>query len=267
MNQNALDAARTAMGELASRRRTGQEHPSPEDIAAYQEQRLEGESYEEVRQHLLDCVDCMVIWRGLRQLAEEPPTPAASSEFERALFRRSLETRLAAEGDAPEQNAPPATVQASPHRPPGTFFPKALAAALLAAVLGLSLWNLEQRRTLDLLSAPQGNVTAHYLTPASAQRSPGTNPTPQVIASDTGSLLQITPPPDGAGSTPPPTYTLRILDLDDQPIWRQTGNQTDGFGGLTIYLPPGALEPGSYRLQLAVDGEVETLDEYRVEVH
>ena len=283
MSQPHLDSAcRTWMAGDAAQRLTG-DHPTPEQLAAWTERRLEGEAYDTVRQHLLDCGDCMALWRGLRQLEETPPIAdqPPPSEFERALFRRSLATHLAAENESENETeteppeAPGTTARITTARIPSLRRSRApllttLAASLLAAVLGLSWWNLELRQDLSTRMEPQVNIGS--LHPLALSKRNGAEQTPtEFLDGAVGGTIYITPPllPEGSDPdrlAPPTTFTLRIFDATGHLVRPLPGLRLDNFGNLAFHLPPGALESGQYRLELSAGEGSEVLETYSLEV-
>ncbi len=51
--------------------------PEPEDIVAWQENALQGDQAEHVRQHVLYCADCYALWSGLVALDAQPEASPA----------------------------------------------------------------------------------------------------------------------------------------------------------------------------------------------
>jgi hypothetical protein len=172
-------------------------------------------------------------------------------------------------------------------RRPRFGLPHALAASLLAATLGLGVWNRELREQGDLASrrlaaaqerlrqseaerarllretpAPQLNVPIVDLEPAIPSRS-GVAPRPHQLefaaGVDSATLILVTRP-----MRPHPRYLLEVRDASQRIIWRSEGLTRSAYDTLTLSVPRALLPAGSYRFILygARDGALEHLEEY-----
>jgi len=138
--------------------------------------------------------------------------------------------------------------------------PPALAALLLVAVAGSSGWYLGRQGPSAGLSEPRPNARVVDLFGEASRRTPDGRP--QVVAvADAGVLLVLTP----AVVPEAPSYKARILDAGGEQVRMVPGlaphpaDQT-----FTLFLPPGALPDGVYRIELFAGGSAEPIAAYRV---
>ena len=130
-----------------------QDHPKPEILAAYCEDRLPDNEAEELREHLAVCKSCAAMVLELMSFQEElPATLPQASAAQREASWRDLRQALVEDGRLP---APVAPVRRLERReiPAATWRAWALAASLALAVLGI--FSFQGYRELARLKTPQ----------------------------------------------------------------------------------------------------------------
>lgn len=247
----SFEAALEAWVEQRASSGGGGEHPAPELLERLKAGTLEPETAEALRDHLAVCRDCVARWRSPEPFARAEQ----ASEFETAAFWRSLRPRLA-EIDAEigaESEAEPVAVRTTAAASPVSTTPRwqALAAVLLAGVIGLSFWVARQRSVLEgqaarlaELGQPQANTAIVDLT-AGAARGEGSRAVE--IAADRGAVLVLTPSveiTDGA-------HELSFLGEGGRVVLTVSALRPDlGDGSFALWLPAGALPPGPFEVRL-----------------
>lgn len=244
-------------GFLSEAQRDLEPHPSPDELAAYSAGELSAAGETRIQNHLALCPHCLELLLDLEHWSDpesgsEPSLPAD----EKAVAWQALQARLATE--------------AAPRRRPGLRLVSsrpayALAAALLIAVVGLSLrvWHLE--RSLADLSNPQVNAPVVDLLPASPLRGePGERAVVELAPASRFFALILSPKgsPDYAG------YRVEILDAGGRAVWSEGGLEKNRYGSFTLILPRGFLRLGEYRLRLygLKDGAGQLIEEFPVRI-
>ena len=225
-------------------------HPSVERWIAYHGAELPENVMAQLRGHLADCRDCVALLLDLDEFIEpQAEDRLGLSEFEMAAAWRSMRATLPPA--APEAAVVPmANANVVTWTDRRVSILQALAASLLAGVVGLGFWAAERGRLLELrasvenYSQPQTNLSIHDLVPDGATRSGEAVAPVEVGRADFATLI-ILP------SEPFDDYRVEILDAEARPVWSRTGlaPHTE-FATLRLGLPPGYLEPGNYRIRL-----------------
>jgi hypothetical protein len=238
MSENASDL-RKALVELIETEPEPAEHPSADRWIAYQRGELPAEEEARLAEHLVRCRDCFDLVQAAEALVG--PEPDSDAALASAAVWRLLRPRLA-HGDSAE----PGEVErpAGRSRKPGFRFrfSYALAAALFAAVVGLTAWNLEQQSALTALRAPRPNpITVAY---SSGDRRVESGE--KTVTEGTGPWRLVFNPSDELH-----VYWLTIRDGGTgREVFSPLLLRTDENLALTLHLPEG-LAPGHYRLELA----------------
>ncbi|HVS00497.1 MAG TPA: zf-HC2 domain-containing protein [Thermoanaerobaculia bacterium] len=258
MANNSKEELKAALeGFLSEAQRDLEPHPSPDELAAYSAGELPAAEETRIQNHLALCPHCLELLLDLERWSDpesvsEPSLPAG----EKAGAWQALQARLAAE--------------AAPRRRPGLRLASprpayALAAALLVAVVGLSLrvWHLE--RGMADLSHPQVNAPVVDLLPASPLRGePGERAVVELAPASRFFALILSPKgsPDYAG------YRVEILDAGGRTVWSEKGLEKNRHGSFTLILTRGFLRPGEYRLRLygLEGGTGQLIEEFQVRI-
>lgn len=240
---------RSSLRGLADRQRESLDgHPGPEILLAYHEGELDPGEAERVQDHLALCPDCTRVILEMAELAGvEPSLEGQLSGEEMARLWPTVQSRLSAE------------------RPAAPRWPLALAAALLLAVVGLSVWALSLREANRRLSQPRVNVTLQDLVPLAEERlreGAGTE-TPRLRQGGSAVLVL-----NLADLRPFSRYRIDIVGPDGRVLWSSEEPARSSRGNFTVELQPGFLPAGRYRVHLLglEDGREELLAEYRLEI-
>jgi len=246
-----LDGMFGFLGEDGRHRRDPEEHPSPEELSAYQANELTPEQDERIQDHLAVCGHCTELLLDLEEFLQ-PPAVAAEpvADFEAAADWRRLRDHL------------PQPAKISSHK----RFAQPLAASLIGALilLGLSSWRVitSQREITELrnqvaeLRQPIVNpyeISLRGVRSGEALKLPADRPV---------RLTLETSAPKEYGE-----YRVQIMDSEDKPISVRTLRK-DRHGELTMILRENSLNPGSYMLRLVGvrGGSFDMLEEYMVRV-
>jgi Putative zinc-finger len=259
------DLKQTARALAAERRRDG--HPEAVELAAYAGEALPAERQDEVQEHLASCAECARLLADFLDFDELSPPDGFErlTDVEVAAARRQLQRSI----ENRTVVAPSAAVRGP--RWTGAFASprplQLLAAALAAAVIGLTFWGVSQQRNLHRLQLPEVNVATHDIEPLGSDQlrgGPATGPT--VIDSAAGSAILILQLPEVQSH---PAYRAAIRASDSREIWSRTGAVRDPvLGNFALRLPPGTLRPGRYEIEIfGVDGgREERVARYAIEV-
>ncbi len=228
-----LDEMLGFLGEQRRHRRDPEEHPSPEQLSAYQAGELTPEEDARIQDHLAVCGHCTELLLDLEELLEPAVTAAAepAADFEAAADWKRLREGRGGRAVKPEPlraNMPGRDYRIV--RSLRTY--KALAAVLAAMVVGLSWHALRREGQLEILP-PQ--KTIHFATTRGSGQ--------------TGKPLEIHLP-FGLGfstSADYPEYRVQILASDGRARYSADTPLSQGI----IPLKTGALSPGTYKVQLS----------------
>jgi hypothetical protein len=146
-------AFRDTLQELIDGSPEPMDHPSPDQWLAYQRGELPAEEEARLQEHLARCRDCFDLAAGAAEFARPDEAPSAGEEAETAALWSQLRPRL---DPAPDNVR---AFSAAP-RPSRASFPYALAATFFVALVGMTVWNLQQRSALETLRAPRANIAS-----------------------------------------------------------------------------------------------------------
>lgn len=212
------------------------DHPNPERLAAYHAGDLPLEEAERLQDHLVTCRECAGLLLDLDRLADpEFGAEAIPEEVQEDLWRRVV-------ADIRKEEPAPVVV---PIRRPAHRWPQTLAAALLAAVIGLSLWVVSLRQTVHDLSRPQLNAPVLDLYSGSV-RSETKAPIPSVPPDVEVFTVVLNP----AGQRRHDRYRVEIVRKDGGVVWSGEGLEPNSFGSFSLTLSRRLLNPGEYQIRL-----------------
>jgi hypothetical protein len=233
-------------------------HPDPERLAAYHAGELSPEEEGRVQDHLALCRECAALLLDLDGLADPGFGAGADLSGKEAVWQRLRE-------EIGKEEIPSAPVV--PFRRPVRSSPRwlqALAASLLVATLGLSLWVASLKRTVAELSGTQTAAVLHL--DAETTRGEGGLPLP-AVSSDAGVITLIL---NGAGQRRYERYRFEIVRADGgKPGGGPIERDPDSYDEFKpIALARRELGPGDYRVRLygRSGGREEPVQEYAFRV-
>ena len=261
------DDLKQAVQALAAEERRAQ-HPEPGELIAYSQGALAEERRDQLQEHLASCAECarlLVDFADFDGLAP-PDGGERLTDAEVAAARRLLERRIEMVATVA---SPAAAVRGA--RWTGAFASprpwQLLTAALAAAVIGLAVFGGSQHQLLRRLGQPEVNVATHDLEPVeSDQLQGGPSAAPTVIDGATRSAVLILQLHEVESH---PAYRVAIRGSDSRQVWSRAGAARDPvLGNFTLRLPPGALPPGRYDVEIfgVGDDREELLARYAIEV-
>ncbi|HEY2292011.1 MAG TPA: anti-sigma factor [Thermoanaerobaculia bacterium] len=247
---------RAAAATLAARGDAGP-HLSEDDVAAYRAGSLPPDREARAQAHLLACRECTDLLLGLEELAGEgEPVPPA----ELAAAWQRMRARL----PRPAQPVPaPLPFPTARRRAAPPVWLGALAASLLVAVVGLSLYVASLRRTVSELNRPQTNAPVVDLFPEPLRGGRDKVET-LTLAPDVRVFLLVLNPTD---SRTFPRYELEVARAGGGVVWRGDLTRND-LGSFSLVLPRSLMGEGEHRLHLWGVGPQgrEPLGEYELTV-
>ncbi len=238
-------------------------HPDAETLAAYHARELTEEDEQHVQDHLLACRECAALLLDLEGLGDpdfgrEVAIPAGTEEAVWERLRQEIR----------EEPAPPAAVVPFPPRrrsAPPPWLP-ALAAALLVAVIGLSVWVASLRRTVDELSQPEVNAPVLDLVPLGiGQRDEAVAPAAEVPTGARMFTLILSPARRGDFLD----YEAEIASAGGTVVWRERGLRPNDYGSFSLTVQRDWLGTGEHRIRLfgiPSGGAREPLGEYALRI-
>lgn len=261
MTREKIDL-RDGVRVLSARQRPAEEeHPSADMLAAYHAGDLPAATAEPLRDHLARCAECadlLLELEGFPELetAGKGPRPEPDAEVAaqwRAMqqrLRREAEPRpglILLEGEGPPRHsastAPSASLSTSSRAP----WWLAAAAAVLALVCGLWVFDLDQR--LRQRDQPRVNVVLYHLRPEEDRHRGGAEPESRLPAEAGAALLILYDAPDLTY----PDYEVVLRESGDggRELFRRAGVTPEPRDRiLTVEIPPGYLSPGRYVIEL-----------------
>jgi Putative zinc-finger len=241
-----------AMQEIV--RRGLDSHPDPERLAAYHAGELSPEEEGRVQDHLALCRECAALLLDLDGLAD-PDFGAGTDLTGKEAVWRSLQ----------EEMAPPARVVPLRRTAPSSpRWLQALAASLLIATLGLSLWVASLHRTVTELSSPEPNAPVLDLY-SSGTRGEGS---PAPILTVSGDVRFFTLILNSAGQRRYEGYRVEIVRAGGGKVWENREIEPFSFGSFSLTIPRRMVGPGDYRVRLfgRNGGAEEPIDDYAFRV-
>lgn len=231
---------RAGIRALAAEDRRGLEpHPSPDELLEYQAGELAGEERERLQDHLALCSRCT---RAVMDLASFPDVEPLREED------RLADSDLAAEWRRFQESGGAAT---SPQRPPAgslasSRFAYALAASLLLAVIGLSIWI---GRLREEAAEPRVNVLVADLVPReeAVERSTDGEETIRVPGWADRLLLIL----NLAEAPSYSEYRVKIATPEGREVWSRRGLRPSADGNFTLEVPRGLLTRERYAIRLS----------------
>lgn len=212
------------------------DHPAPEDLLDYHAGDLPPEERERIQNHLALCPGCVRVVLDLQSFPDVEPVREEDrlTEDELAAEWRRFETRIR----APRM----------PRWAPSPL-PLALAAALLIAVVGLSLWVARLRNEVSGLSAPRADVYIADLVPhgETVERAEGREEAVRVPAWADHVLLLL----NLADPSSHPEYRVEIEKADGTEVWSRDGVHRSEDGTFALEVPRRLLPAGIYRIRLS----------------
>lgn len=252
MSQEDLNdmAAAVAAGVLENA-----DHPSPDELLAYQAGDLDDAAAVRLREHLAWCSECastvldLASWPDVE--LEETESHLVRTEAEEAADWQAIRSKIGA------KTAPLSPIQRSRFG-----LVHALAAALLAAVIGLSFQ--VARLSPPTLPSPQKNVFLVDLEPVGSAATRDTVnglEIPQGMEALTVLLLQdrVTTFAD---------YRVELREEGGEVLWGENGLVSLPEGGFTLSLPLASLPSAIVEIHLfgIQDGKEELLSTYRTRI-
>ena len=244
---------RDALDELAADLRSGRAHPEPDALAAYHAGELPPAEERAIQDHLAACGECaglLLDLEGLSQLDFGAGSGLAGKEE----VWRGLREAVA----AGEQGKAAPRVLAFPRRSVASSprWLQGLAAALLAATIGLSGWVVSLRQALQEAAEPR---PAQVL-PLSTLTLRGEATGRGVLAVKAAAPVVLTiRTPLWSRST---RYRVVIERASGEEVWRIGELAPDRGGALPLVsLGPRALAPGEYRIRVVGEGGEQIADQ------
>ncbi len=238
-------------------------HPTPEELAAYHEDRLPPTRENAVREHLIRCSECAALVLDLAELKDPEPLPAPAAELGTAWQKQRAQ--LQERGLLP--NPADSTPAAAPRKTSlwGLRRVWTLAAVLSLTSLFLSVWVVTLEQSLRKVREPQVNPPVINLEPIGDVRSATVPPVPRLHLEPGQRAWLIF---NLAGRPPELTFRAEFRDAADQVRWIRTGLRPSEAGNFRCELADDTLPPGRYRV-LLWDGQgepPERIAEYAFEV-
>jgi hypothetical protein len=230
-------------------------HPEPETLAAYHAGELAEPEERRLQDHLVGCPECAALLLDLDGLSDPGFGAGSLAPADQEALWRSLQAEI--RGEKPV--APTAPVAPLRRRAFSPSWLPALAAALLASTIGLSLWVASLRRTVDELSRPQANALVLDLDAGTARGEGDPRPA-WVIPRDVRLFTLILSPP-----VPRSTGYRVAIERSGGGEVRSLEVAPNEVGSLSLILSRRWIGPGDYRVRLLGPGR-ETVAEYALRV-
>ncbi len=225
-------------------------HPAPEELLDYHLGDLAAADRERIQDHLVLCETCSRTVLDLESFPDVEPAREVDrlSQFELAADWKRFRERTSAE----------------PFRPAAQpRFAWALAASLLVAALGLSVWGVRLREQVRELSGPRTDVFVADLVPLGLEvRGPEAGEVVRVPAWAGRVLLLL----NLAGRPSYPEYEVHVLAPAGDAVWSRRGLRPSLDGTFALEVPADLLAGGAHRIRLlgVGDGGPEPVAEYGV---
>lgn len=248
---NRDDSLHQAIEEILVKADT---HPDADELAAYHEGTLPSAEAKRVQDHLVACRECAMLVADLEGLGD----PGFGADEDLPDDAREIVWQKVREEIRRDQPRSGKVLPLPRHRNPSPRWLEALAASLLVATVGLSIWVVNLKRP-----QPQLNARIYDLYPAGSTRGEGENDLQAVPAEARDVLLILHPP----GRSRFEEHGVEIVDAGGREVWRSDrGLVLNSDGSFTLWLPRDYL---GLRLRLVgIDpgGERELVAEYALPV-
>lgn len=245
-----LDEMLGFLGEDGRHRRDPEEHPSSEELSAYQANELTPEEDERIQDHLAVCGHCTELLLDLEEfLAPAPAAVTPVANFEAAADLRRLRDYI------------PKPVQTTSRRTLRYAFAASLAGALVLS--GLFFWRaIRLQREVTELRSQVAELRQPLVNPFTISLRSVRGETPELPGDRAVQLNFETSAPEEYAK-----YQVQIMDGEDQTI-RVINLHKDENGKLTMTLPKTSLRPGMYTFRLVGvrGGSLDKLEAYLVRV-
>jgi hypothetical protein len=226
------------------------DHPTADQWIAYQRGELAAEEEERLQEHLARCRDCFDLAEGAAAFAQSHEEPGAGQKVETAALWRLIRPRLGSP-EPPRQSRQSRQIvrEISDHprrRSSSRRFPLPtyLAASFFLALVALSVSNIQQRRELNTLKAPKGDLPVAEL--AGGERLATLGAAETTMTAPAGPWLLVIHPGEEL-----PVYRLVILEAaTGRERWSNNELRPVKNLGLIYYVPEG-ISPGRYRIELS----------------
>ena len=255
-------------------------HLEPDEIAAYHAGELSPEDEKRVQGHLAACRECAELLLDLDGLGDpgfgaEEDLPAGAEEkvWEglRTQVQTTAGTRAVVETPRRGVSTEGAAVRPFPverrrlSTPPRWL--QALAASLLIAVVGLSLWVATLRRTVDELSQPQLDAPVLDLYSTRSRGEAGAPPVFTVPGNARWFTVILNPSIQRMDNE----YRVEIVESGGETVWSGSGLHPNIHGSLSLTLSRRLLGAGDFRIRLigrdpSGGGQGEQIEEYVLRV-
>jgi hypothetical protein len=255
----------------AEKRRAEDAHPEVEELVAYHDGGLDAEARERIREHLTFCRDCSGLVLDLAGFAElAPPSEEHRLSAQDVAERKAELMARIRDEERPSAKLLEFTRRPEPppaeRRPPIPVWYHGLAAALLAATIGLSLWVVRLDRQLaagaSRPSAARLNTVVKDLLPVDDSLRGSANVEAVVVPSGNDLVLLLTFLKD----VPYDDYRIVIFDeAGGRPLQTYDGLELQSEGLFTMTFPRDLSGGGkSFRLKVLGlgAGDAEPLAEY-----
>jgi hypothetical protein len=230
-----LDEMLGFLGERGRNRRDPEEHPSPEQLSAYQAGELTPEEDLRIQDHLAVCGHCTELLLDLEELLGPPAVAAASA----ADFEAAADWKRLREGMGREEKEPNVRRREAPERS-GRLARSLRAFQTLAAVLGLLVaglsWQLVRTQRPSLL-APIPQKTLDFSQTRGVEPSE-TLRLPRALGFFTGTY------------DPGYSFKVEITAASGRRVYSAGPYRKEDLDKLILPLQTGSLAPGNYTIRL-----------------
>ncbi len=225
---------------LADKARRGlDDHPTPEELVAYRAGELTPPDDERIQDHLALCPDCSQLLLDLKEFENGKPEEAGLSDAQVEAAWRRLRPRL-------EERK----ILTSRRWFAAPQFAYGLAAALLVCTVGLSVWVVALRRTIEEINQPQVNVAyADLYAPDEVRRSAGPQDAENVVPPGGLSFVLMVHAWNAPAFSEYEAVFRRTGD-GGKPVLVKPGLTRNEEGILSMELSRQHFSPGSYQLEL-----------------
>ncbi|HEY3569491.1 MAG TPA: zf-HC2 domain-containing protein [Thermoanaerobaculia bacterium] len=216
-------------------------HPKPETLAAYHAGELTEPEERRLQDHLVGCPECAALLLDLDGLSDPGFGAGSLPPADQEALWRNLQAEI-------REEEPLAPIVPLRRRAASPRLLQALAAALLAVTIGLSVWVASLQRKVDELSRPQENALVLDLDAGTARGEEGARPT-WVIPKDVRLFTLILSPPEPRSTR----YRVAMERVGGGRVWSGELVPNEA-GSLSLILPRHGIPPGDYRVRLLGPG-------------